>query len=196
METIMASLTLFPKSAALVLIDLQKGITSFPIEPHPIAVVVENATLLANQFRDLNAPVFLVRVAFPAGPAALNLITDAKAPLPATEPDGWYEPAVKPLENDVLLWKRHWGAFYGTELDLQLRRRHVDTIVIGGIATNFGVESTARNAYELGYHLVFAEDAMASFSKTNHDFAIENIFPRLGRVRSTVEIVRALRESN
>jgi nicotinamidase-related amidase len=78
----------------------------------------------------------------------------------------------------------------------KMRRRHIDTIVIGGIATNFGVESTARNAYELGYHLVFAEDAMASFSKTNHDFATENIFPRLGRVRSTVEIVRALRESN
>jgi len=81
--------------------------------------VVENATLLANQFRDLNAPVFLVRVAFPAGPAALNLISDAKAPLPATEPEGWSELAVKPLENDVLLLKRHWGAFYGTELDLQ-----------------------------------------------------------------------------
>jgi len=192
----MPSLTLFPKSTALVLIDLQKGITSFPVEPHPSAVVVENATLLANQFRDLNAPVFLVRVAFPAGPAALNPITDAKAPLPATEPEGWSELAVKPLENDVLLWKRQWGAFYGTELDLQLRRRHVDAIVIGGIATNFGVESTARNAYELGYNLVFAEDVMASFRKANHDFATENIFPRLGRVRRTVEIVRALRESN
>jgi nicotinamidase-related amidase len=89
------------------------------VEPHRSAVAVENATLLANQFRDLNAPVFLVRVAFPAGPAALNLISDAKAPLPATEPEGWSELAVKPLENDVLLLKRHWGAFYGTELDLQ-----------------------------------------------------------------------------
>jgi nicotinamidase-related amidase len=196
METIMPSLTLFPKSTALVLIDLQKGITSFPVEPHPTAAVVENASLLANQFCDLNAPVFLVRAAFPAGPAALNLITDAKAALPATEPEGWYEPAVKPRENDVLILKRHWGAFYGTELDLQLRRRHIETIVIGGIATNFGVESTARSAYELGYDLVFAEDAMASFNKTNHDFATENIFPRLGRVLSTVEIVRALRESN
>jgi nicotinamidase-related amidase len=103
---------------------------------------------------------------------------------------------VKPRENDVLILKRHWGAFYGTELDLQLRRRHIETIVIGGIATNFGVESTARSAYELGYHLICAEDAMASFNHTNHDFATENIFPRLGRVRSTVEIVRALRESN
>jgi nicotinamidase-related amidase len=77
-----------------------------------------------------------------------------------------------------------------------MRRRRVDTIVIGGIATNFGVESTACTAYELGYQLVLAEDAMASFDKTNHDFAAQNIFPRLGRVRATGEIVKALREDN
>jgi nicotinamidase-related amidase len=196
METIMPSLTLFPKSTALVLIDLQKGITSFPVEPHPTEVVLENASLLADQFRGLNAPVFLVRAAFPSGPLALNLVTDAKALLPANEPEGWSEPAVKPQENDVLILKRQWGAFYGTELDLQLRRRQIDTIVIGGIATNFGVESTARSAYELGYQLLLVEDAMASFSKTQHDFATQNIFPRLGRVRTTVEIVRALRETD
>jgi nicotinamidase-related amidase len=196
MESIMPSLTLFPKSTALVLIDLQKGITSFPVEPHPTEVVLENASLLADQFRGLNAPVFLVRAAFPSGPLALNLVTDAKALLPANEPEGWSEPAVKPQENDVLILKRQWGAFYGTELDLQLRRRQIDTIVIGGIATNFGVESTARSAYELGYQLLLVEDAMASFSKTQHDFATQNIFPRLGRVRTTVEIVRALRETD
>jgi nicotinamidase-related amidase len=194
MENIMPLLTLFPKSTALVLIDLQKGITG--LLPDSSDVVLKNASRLADRFRELNAPVFLVRVAFPAGPAALNLITDAKARLPAAEPEGWDEPALKPQENDIFILKRHWGAFYGTELDLQLRRRRVDTIVIGGIATNFGVESTARTAYELGYQLVFAEDAMASFNKTNHDFATQNIFPRLGRVRATVEIVKALREDN
>jgi nicotinamidase-related amidase len=171
--------------------DSRSGVCAFHLSAGSIAFALARV-----QFRDLNAPVFLVRVAFPAGPAALNLITDAKAPLPATEPEGWSELAVKPLENDVLLCKRQWGAFYGTELDLQLRRRHVDTVVIGGIATNFGVESTARNGYELGYQLVFAEDAMTSFSKTNHDFATQNIFPRLGRVRTTFEILKALRESN
>jgi nicotinamidase-related amidase len=195
-DTIMPSLTLCPKSTALVLIDLQKWITGFPVEPHSSVVVIKNASVLVNQFRELNAPVFLVRVAFPAGAAALNLITDAPAPLPASEPEGWYELAVKPLENDILILKRQWGAFYGTELDLQLRRRHVDTLVIGGIATNFGVESTARAAYELGYQLVLAEDAMSGLSKGSHEFAIQNIFPRLGRVRTTVEIVKAMRESN
>ena len=80
----MPSLRLFPKSTALVLIDLQKGITSFQVEPHPTEVVLENASLLANEFRGLNAPVFLVRAAFPSGPPALNLVTDAEAPLPRT----------------------------------------------------------------------------------------------------------------
>ncbi len=192
----MTSLRLFPKSTALVLIDLQKGITSFPVEPRPSSQVIENAAALASRFREFAAPVFLVRVAFPTGAAALNLVTDAKAPLPPAEPEGWCEPALPPQENDVLILKRHWGAFYGTELDLQLRRRHIDTIVLGGIATNFGVESTARIANEFGYQQVFVEDAMASFSKVNHDFAVQNIFPRLGRVRTTAEVLQALRENS
>jgi nicotinamidase-related amidase len=188
----MQSFTLPPKSTALVLIDLQKGITGFSVEPRSSTEVVHNATNLANRFRDLGAPVFLVRVAFPTGEAALKLITDVQPPLPASEPQGWLEFAVEPRPQDALILKRHWGAFYGTELDLQLRRRHIETVVLGGIATNFGVESTARNAYEFGYHLVFAEDAMGAFSRVNHEFAIQNIFPRLGRVRATQEILHAL----
>ena len=88
--------------------------------------------------------------------------------------------------------KHQWGAFYGTELDLQLRRRGVRTIVLCGIATNFGVESTARDAWERNYALVFAEDAMAGLNAEAHQFAITTIFPRLGRVRSTDEILRSL----
>ena len=149
---------------------------------------------LASQFRALGAPVFLVRVAFPVGPAALRLTTDASPPLPAVEPPDWYDLALEPQPSDVFIHKRHWGAFYGTDLDLQLRRRRIETIVLGGIATNFGVESTARFAHELGYEQIFAEDAMASFTKANHDFAIQNILPRLGRVRVVGEILPALRE--
>jgi nicotinamidase-related amidase len=188
----MQSFALLPKSTALVLIDLQKGITSFSVEPRSSAEVIVNATNLAKRFRDLGTPVFLVRVAFPSGEAALKLVTDAQPPLPASEPEGWLEFAIEPQPQDVLILKRHWGAFYGTELDLQLRRRHIETVVLGGIATNFGVESTARNAYEFGYHLVFAEDAMGAFTRVNHEFAIQNNFPRLGRVRSTQEILQAL----
>ena len=84
------------------------------------------------------------------------------------------------------------GAFYGTDLDLQLRRRGLKTIVLCGIATEFGVESTARDAYERGYEQVFAEDAMTGRSAEGHANSITHIFPRMGRVRSTEEIVAAL----
>jgi nicotinamidase-related amidase len=90
----------------------------------------------------------------------------------------------------VLITKRQWGAFYGTDLDQQLRRRGIKTLVMSGIATNFGVESTARAAFDRGYELVFVEDAMSSLAADPHDFAIKELFPRMGRVRST-ETLRA-----
>jgi nicotinamidase-related amidase len=81
------------------------------------------------------------------------------------------------------------GSFYGTQLDQILRRRGIRTIVLGGIATNFSVESTARAAMDLEYELIFAEDAMSSISEEMHSFSVENLFPRIGRVRNTQEII-------
>ncbi len=92
----------------------------------------------------------------------------------------------------MVILKRQWGAFYGTDLNLQLRRRGLTVIVICGIATEFGVESTARDAYERGYEMIFAEDAMTGLSAESHANAVERIFPRLGRVHSTDEIIAAL----
>jgi nicotinamidase-related amidase len=90
--------------------------------------------------------------------------------------------------SDLKVTKRQWGAFYGTDLDLQLRRRGVTTVVIGGIATNMGVESTARAAHEHGCAVVLAEDAATTFSAEMHEFAFEHIFPHLGRVAKADEI--------
>jgi nicotinamidase-related amidase len=84
------------------------------------------------------------------------------------------------------------GAFHVTELDLQLRRRAIATVVLGGIATNFGVESTARVGWELGYAVVLAEDAMSAPAEEMHAFAVQRAFPRLGRVRKTAEVLAAL----
>ena len=81
-----------------------------------------------------------------------------------------------------------WGAFHGTELDLQLRRRGIQTIVLGGVATNMGVESTARQAWEHGYAVVLAEDATSGLSAQMHDFAIGNTFPRISRVVTSADL--------
>ncbi len=176
---------------ALVLIDLQKGIVGRATEPHSAAKVVEQAARLAARFRQAKAPVVLVNVTFsPDFADALKQETDLKFSMGELPPD-WDQIVadVDPQPSDIRITKRQWGAFYGTELDLQLRRRGIRQIVLGGISTNIGVESTARAAYEHGYQLVLVEDAMASMSAEDHAFAVKKILPRLGLVRSTEEVL-------
>jgi nicotinamidase-related amidase len=189
------ALALDPKQTALVLIDLQGGILGRQTAPHSARDVLARSVRLAEQFRSAGGLVVLVRVSFsPDGGDRLTPPTDDPPPPAATQP-GWDEisPALGRDPKDIVITKRQWGAFYGTQLDLQLRRRGIRTIVIGGIATNFGVESTARDAFELGYGLVFVEDAMAGLSAEAHSFAIKTIFPRIGRVRSTDDVLNAIR---
>ena len=95
-------------------------------------------------------------------------------------------------DSDIEVTKRQWGAFYGTDLEVQLRRRGIDTIILCGISTNIGVESTARNAWELGFNLIIAEDACSAFNNDQHQSSLSYIFPRIARVRSTEEILAAL----
>ena len=123
-------------------------------------------------------------------------IADAAGmPAHAPSPD-WAEivPEMGPKPGDIVITKRQWGAFYGTDLDLQLRRRGLTAIVLCGISTEIGVESTARDAYERGYQQVFAGDATTGHSAETHANTVERIFPRLGRVRRTEQIIAALAE--
>ena len=188
-----ALLELDPKETALVLIDLQQGILGMSVAPHTAANVLARGVTLAGAFRKIGAPVVLVRVSFdPSGVDALKQPIDAT--MNVNRPAGWDQlsPALGDDTRDIRITKHQWGAFYGTELDLQLRRRGIKTIVIAGISTNFGVESTARDAFERSYALVFVEDAMAGPTAEAHQFAITTIFPRLGRVRSTQVVLDAL----
>jgi nicotinamidase-related amidase len=183
-------LTLPAATTALILIDLQKGIVGMPTEPHSGPAVLAKGQELTRRFRAAGAPVVLVNVAFsPDFGDALKAPVD-RAQMPASGfPDGWSELAEGLAEpSDLKITKRQWGAFYGTELDLQLRRRGVTTVVIGGIATNIGVESTARSAHEHGYAVVLVEDATAGRSADMHAFAFGHIFPLLGRVAKAGEI--------
>jgi nicotinamidase-related amidase len=192
----MKALDFDPKSSALVLIDLQQGVVGRPLAPHSAADVIKNSARLAARFRDLKAPVVLVNVAFhPDSRDRLDVPVDAPFQFNASAlPPNWTEivPEIGPEPGDFLITKHQWGAFYGTELDLQLRRRGVRTIVLGGIATNFGVESTARDAYERNYHQIFVEDAMTSMAAEAHEFVIKNIFPRIGNICSTEQVLAAL----
>jgi nicotinamidase-related amidase len=176
---------------ALVVIDLQRGIIAMQAEPQPSDVVINNASRLVSVFRKRKMPVFLVRVTpSPDMKDSLKPVTD-NPPMNFDRSAGWAElmPALGPNPTDFVITKRQWSAFYGTELDLQLRRRGITTIVLCGIATNIGVESTARIAYELGYSQIFIEDAMAAGHREEHDNTIKFIFNRIGRVRKTEDVL-------
>ena len=182
------------QKTAIVIIDLQKGIASMPTEPYSPEVVIANVVKLLTVVRKNNMSVFLVHVTpSPDLKDALRPISETSFQMSGFNPE-WsaFIPELNIQPNDFLITKHQWGAFYGTELDLQLRRRGIDTIILCGIATNFGVESTARYAYELGFNQIFVEDAMAARSKEEHAYPIKYIFPRLGLIRNTEEVLKGL----
>ena len=190
----MLNLTLDPASTALVVIDLQKGIASMPTVPMDPSEVVQHAAVMADAFRARGSLVVLVRVdPGPGGVLFPRPITDIERPPMKPAPD-WSEilPELGPKDGDVVITKHQPGAFYGTDLEPQLRRRKIDTIVICGIATNIGVEATARVAFEYGFNLVFVRDAMAARDVDLHEMAITKFFPTIGRVRTIDQVVAAL----
>ncbi|MFF7982904.1 isochorismatase family protein [Streptomyces sp. NPDC007901] len=162
-----APLALDPARTALVLVDLMDRIVALPLEPRKGTEVLHAAEELARSFRAVGAPVVLVRVERPSlgeQPPGSGLVAGLKE------------------EGDVEIVKRSIGGFQGTELDARLRELGVSSLVFGGIATNLGVESTARAAADLGYDLVFVEDAMAALTAAEHEASVRLDFPRLGTV--------------
>lgn len=188
----MSLLQLNPKTTALVLIDLQHGVVARPTAPYPAGEVVERSRRLAEGFRAKGATVVYVRVDinnFLRLPAD-EMMLDPSAPPPLIAsvlvPEAGFQ------DGDLLITKRHWGAFAGTELEEELRKRGVETVVLGGIATNIGVESTARQGTGLGFGFVVVEDACTGLDADAHRFAFTKIFPRLARVRKSEEVLAAL----
>ena len=194
----MSELILDPRSTAVVVIDLQKGILGLQGAPNATPGVIANCLELLSAARSVGAQPVLVHVGrSPDGGDGLQAIADEPMRATGTLPPDWSDliPELNRQPNDVAIFKRQWGAFYGTDLDLQLRRRGLTTMILCGIATEIGVESTARDAYERGYEQVFAEDAMTGRNAESHANSIAHIFSRMGRVRGTAEIVAALRAS-
>ncbi|WP_029419957.1 hydrolase [Alicyclobacillus macrosporangiidus] len=184
-----------PHTTALVVIDLQNSVVALNGVPYSTKEVVRNAVRLVNVFREKGAFVVLVRVASKDGKDMLRPNADeaprwgsGDRPKDASE----IVPEIGVTDHDHVVTKHQWGAFYGTDLDLQLRRRGIDTIVLCGIATGYGVDTTAREAYQHGYNQVFAVDAMTGLSQEEHDYVLKQIFPRIGRSRTVDEIIDAL----
>jgi nicotinamidase-related amidase len=182
------------EKTALVVIDLQNGIVNRDLSPHTSVEVIQNASKLVNTFTEKGAFVVLVRVSSSDGKDMVKPSVDSK-PTPIQFTEGWdsYVPELAKFKNVHTITKRQWGAFYGTDLDLQLRRRGIDTIVLCGVSTGIGVDTTAREAYQHGYNQIFVEDAMTAISKEEHDYVCKNIFPRIGKIRTSEEVILSMK---
>jgi len=188
-------LTSLDPKTALVVIDMQRGVMTRQTAPHTTQEALARVVELVDAFRKHGKPVVLVNVGFSADRAdALQPRVDAPTAMGSLPPD--FSVLVDELradrERDILVTKKQWGAFYGTDLDLQLRRRHITGIVLCGIATSIGVESTARGAFERGYNQTFAADAMTDMFEDAHKNSLTRIFPRIGEIDTTAAIISKL----
>jgi nicotinamidase-related amidase len=182
----MAVTQLDPKTALLV-IDLQKGLMSFPTA-HPIGDVVKLARQLLDAFRRHHLPVVLVNV---AGGAPGR--TESPPRVGQFPPDfADLIPELNRQPEDHLVTKRTWGAFTNTDLDEHLKKLGVTQVVVLGVATSIGVESTARHAYENGFNVTLAVDAMTDLNADSHTNSVTRIFPKLGERGTTQEIIDLL----
>ena len=182
----MALTTLDPNTALLV-IDLQKGLLSFPTVD-PIAGIVARAAELAGAFRRHGLPVILINVTGGAPGRAEQSRSLGEVPPDFAE----FVPELDRQPGDHVVSKRTWGAFGNTGLDAYLKDLGVTQIVLAGVATSIGVESTARQAHELGYNVTLAIDAMTDRSREAQENSVTRIFPRLGETGTTAEIVALL----
>ena len=184
-------LTQIDTTPALIVIDLQKGITAVPTV-HPVSEIIARTAQLARAFRERHFPVVLVTVSYFA-PGRTETPRPPAASLPTD-----FAHLVSELEqapDDYLVTKQRPGAFIGTSLDEILRWRGVTQIFLAGVATSVGVESTARSAYDHGYHVVFVTDAMTDRDPAAHAHSLEKIFPRLGETDSAMNVLKMLPET-
>jgi nicotinamidase-related amidase len=183
-------LTKLDTTAALVVIDLQKGIVGVPTV-HPAGEIIGRSAQLVRAFRQRGLPVVLVNVTG-AAPGRTDTVRP-KFSLPAD----WSNlvPELEQQPGDYLVSKQRLGAFIGTSLDETLRQRGATQIFLAGISTSAGVESTARSAYDYGYNVVFVVDAMTDRSEDAHRHSIERIFPRLGETDTTDNVLKLLQET-
>jgi nicotinamidase-related amidase len=178
-------LTTLDPTPVLVVIDLQKGIVA-----GSVASVVPNATALATAFREHDLPFVLVNV---TGRAPGRSDADSRGGHGSTTtlPSGWADiiDELGPRPGDHLITKRRRSAFHDTGLDTLLRDLGVTQIVLAGVATSSGVESTARSGHDHGYHVVLATDAMADPDPDSHRHSLQRVFPKLGETTTSAEII-------
>ena len=179
--------TTIDDKTALIVVDLQKGIVNLPTV-HPISGVIERSCALIDAFRQHDLPVVLVNV---AGGAPGRTEQPRRH---SALPEGFTDllPELNKQPGDIVVTKRTWGAFPSTDLQSQLKAKGVTQVVVAGVATGTGVEATARQAYEHGFNVTLAVDAMTDARPEAHAYSLSHVFLRLGETGTTQEIIDLL----
>lgn len=175
---------------ALVLIDLQEGIVGMDYHPYSADTVIENANKLIDTFRKNNGLIAFVHVDHKGTEHDIKPDTQMKLPELDIEDFAAFANKLHIQDNDYVVTKSRFSAFTDTGLDTTLRRRGIDTIVLGGVATHAGVDTTARAAHELNYNQYFITDMMSSITEDMHNFPINNMFPFMGYTLTTEEFLK------
>ncbi|UWF51472.1 isochorismatase family protein [Pseudomonas sp. N3-W] len=181
------AITALDPNTALIVVDLQKGIVGYPFI-HPIEAIVERSRALLDAFRQRGLPVVLVNVTgFAPGRTERPRRSEAL-------PEDWAEliPELDQQPGDLLVTKRSWGAFANTDLEQRLKALGVTQVVVTGVATGTGVESTARQAYEHGFNVTLSVDAMTDANPEAHAYSVNHVFPRLGETGTAQDIINRL----
>lgn len=189
-------LTTIDKKAALIVVDLQKGVLTLPAA-HPVEQIITRSAELARAFRAHEFPVVLVNVVGGApGRTDASQAASTSGQSRPTLPPQWADLAdeLDPQPDDHHITKKTWGAFHNTSLHAHLKDLGVTQVFLTGVATSIGVESTARSAHEHGYHVVLVTDAMTDRDADAHQNSVQRIFPRLGETATTEEVIAMLNE--
>ncbi|MGJ0389222.1 isochorismatase family protein [Microbacterium sp. CGR1] len=176
-----------PSTTALVVVDVQAGTL-----PNARAVsaedLVSHVGSLVEAFRDSDRLVaFVVSTGTAVGATEYG-------PGGRVWPEGFAElaPGIANREGESVHPRAGWSAFAGTSLLEELTARQITDVVVAGLATTFGVESTARAAADLGLSVVVVSDAVSDPDPSGHERSLTRVFPALGRVRTTSEVLAAL----
>jgi nicotinamidase-related amidase len=185
------ALTTLDSKTALIVIDLQKGIVSLPVA-HPVSDVIARVRALLDAFRGRGLPVVLVNVDRGAPGRTERAFSTRDMPADWTD----LIPELDQQPGDITVTKQTWGAFASTDLHKRLKARGITQVVVVGVATGSGVEATARQAYEGGFNVTLAIDAMTDMRPEAHAYSIANVFPRLGETGTTQDVLELLERTH
>ena len=204
-----------PKKTAMLFFDILNGYVAAPEPGKPRALKpwIQNAVRLSKAARAAGLPVFFAKGNHrPDNATTALLLTDTNnslTPWPngeviktkmhviAGDKSSEVLADLEPQADDYYIVKYRWSAFHQTYLDLALRTRGIDTVIVSGGSTDVGVTSTLYSGRDLDYNMIVASDACGtSHDQRAHDMLMQLVFPRMSRVRTTDQVITMLKKTN